>query len=79
MLITLFLLYHLLQTDAEKAERQAIIIEQQKLPEGITATPGTRQFIGSCDVCGEETEYDGNLLLECDNCRTQVRAASKGP
>lgn len=60
------------QSDAEAAERRALVIQQQRLPEGVTAVPARRRFVGCCDVCGEETEYDDNLILECDGCRTQV-------
>jgi hypothetical protein len=51
---------------AEASAREALLARMQRLPEGIAAVVPSRRLVGCCDVCGEETEWDDNLLLECD-------------
>ncbi|KAF6257464.1 PHD-zinc-finger like domain-containing protein [Scenedesmus sp. NREL 46B-D3] len=58
--------------------KRAIASRLLSLPPGIKPLPLTRHIVGACDACGEETETEDNLLVECDKCRVMVHMRCHG-
>lgn len=54
------------QSEAEQRERASAEACMQRLPEGVEAVQS--QNGAECAVCGDEDDFETNLMLQCDRC-----------